>query len=491
MAALNHRSLVAHFLLGVLFFGASSLSALEPTEADQLPPRVGTEETLESISRRMDALEIENESLKSQLAGYRPSAETNGDSVLGTLVGFRHLPSPLVSHDWRSCPDLGCDGIHPEALCVDCPRITTLNPYFNLRAFGALTGEVVISPSRPLIPSGIVLITPNLGQETPVTEVHAKSSSAGVAFNGPEIDGYKTGGLFLSYLYGELFTDDKYGVYVARAFAEIKNSKMRVAFGLNGDVINPRAPNTINFNRANGAGNLGFFRGQFLLENYFHPHKGAQITTQIAISDPVTTSFTNFDRLPLELLEEHRWPNLEARVLLAMGSQPANAAMPRPFEIGVSGLVGQLRRTSFPNNRIHDVWAVGADFHLAMGQAVGFNGEFFTGQCIGNYNAAIFLVDNTNLVPIRSTGGWGEMYVNWASSWHSHFGCGIDDPLDRTLTAELPTQNRVAFANLIWDVNRSLEVGFEVSHWDTDYAGPGPNIDNDAMVYHTRVSAKF
>ncbi|MDA9856551.1 hypothetical protein N9D23_00395 [Rubripirellula sp.] len=253
--------------------------------------------------------------MKLQLAGYRPSAETSGDSALGTLVRFRHLSKPLVSHDWRSCPDLGCDGIHSEAPCVDCPRITTLNPYFNLRAFGALTGEVVISPSRPLIPSGIVLITTNLGQETPVTEVHAKSSSAGLAFNGPEIDGYKTGGLFFSYLYGELFTDDMYGVYVARAFAEIKNSKMRVAFGLNGDVINLRAPNKIHFNRVNKTGNLGFFRGQFLLDNYFHP-QGAPITTQIAISDPVTTPFTNFYRLPLELLEEHGWPNLAASALL-------------------------------------------------------------------------------------------------------------------------------------------------------------------------------
>ncbi|MDG2222041.1 MAG: hypothetical protein P8L85_11710 [Rubripirellula sp.] len=150
------------------------------------------------------------------------------------------------------------------------------------------------------------MITPNLGQKTPVTEVHAKSSSVGVAFNGPELDGFQTGGQFLSYLYGELFTDDRYGVYVARAFAEIKNSRMQVAFGLNGDVINPRAPNTINFNRANGAGNLGFFRGQFLLANYFRPRKGARITTQIAVGDRVTTSFTNFGRLPLELLEEHR-----------------------------------------------------------------------------------------------------------------------------------------------------------------------------------------
>jgi hypothetical protein len=53
----------------------------------------------------------------------------------------------------------------------------------------------------------------------------------------------------------------------------------------------------------------------------------------------------------------------------------------------------------------------GADFHLGLGQAIGFPGEFFTGQCIGNHNPAIFLVDTTNLIPIRSTGEWEEAYV--------------------------------------------------------------------------------
>ncbi len=144
MITLNSRFVFAHYLFGLLLLGAGSLAAAEPADADQLPSQIRVEQTIESISRRMDALELENESFKSQRAGDRPTAETSDDSIFGTLVGFRHLPTPLVSHDWRSCPDLGCDGIYPAAPCVDCPRITTLNPYFNLRAFGALTGEVVI-----------------------------------------------------------------------------------------------------------------------------------------------------------------------------------------------------------------------------------------------------------------------------------------------------------------------------------------------------------
>ncbi len=47
-------------------------------------------------------------------------------------------------------------------------------------------------------------------------------------------------------------------------------------------------------------------------------------------------------------------------------------------------------------------------------------------------------------------------------------------------------------ANIIWDVTRSLEIGFEVSRWETSYANVTPfDIDNDAWIYHTRVRLKF
>jgi hypothetical protein len=73
-------------------------------------------------------------------------------------------------------------------------------------------------------------------------------------------------------------------------------------------------------------------------------------------------------------------------------------------------LVGQLRRTDFPGpNRTLDVWALGADARVSMTERLGFKGEFFTGQSIGNYNAAILQVNNDLLEPIRSTGGWGEI----------------------------------------------------------------------------------
>lgn len=57
------------------------------------------------------------------------------------------------------------------------------------------------------------------------------------------------------------------------------------------------------------------------------------------------------------------------------------------------------------------------------------------------------------------------------------------------------TQNAFVFANVIWDVAHSAEIGFEIGHRDTDYK-PSPMVDtepgdNKAMIYRTRVLARF
>ncbi len=446
---------------------------------------------VELLSRRLDAVEQENQLLREEMQRQARYDHPNPVSKNVTTTASFHTMQMIDGNATSTGCDsaLSCERLSQQAPCIDCPHVSTLGSNFNLRVFGSLTGEMVFADARPVLPSGIVLITPDLGQDTEVAEVHAKSSSLGIAFGGPKVGGFQMSGTLLSYLYGQTFQEDKYGLYIVRAFVDLKSEHVRFAFGFNGDLINPRAPTTINFNQANGAGNLGFFRGQFLVETNVWASQESQLTAQFALSDPVTTSFADFNQPPLNLLEETGWPNIEGRVMIGLGRKPSLPGLPRPFELGVSGLVGQLRRTDLPTNHIHDVWAFGTDFHIGLTDAVGLNGEFFTGQSIGNYNAGIFLIDNLRFDPVRSTGGWVEAYANWSSRWHSHFGYGTDDPIDDTLSAGQPTRNQLFFANILCDVTENLEVGFELSHWETSYTAPVP--DNDAVVYHTRVRLKF
>lgn len=362
---------------------------------------------------------------------------------------------------------------------------------FKLALFGALSGEMIFADARPLIPTAVTVISPDFGRDTQIAEISAKSSYLGAAAVGPRIGCYQSGGLILAYFYSSSILDDNYGFFIARAYGELKNEHWRYSIGVDGDVINPLAPEMINWAAGGGAGNLGFLRAQFRVERYFHPSDACQVTAQFALTDPIPTNYENFT-LKEGLTESNGWPNIEGRLALGVGPLVRRAGVcVRAHEVGVSGLVGQLRRTGdvLTPNAVADVWAVGADARAAVTDRLGVKCEVYHGQTVGTYLGAIVQNFNADRQGIRSTGGWSEIYCYWTPCLHSHFGYGIDDPLDSDLTVAQSRRNQFYFANILWDVTQSLDLGFDVSHWDTDYMPP--LRDNSAMVYNTRVRIKF
>jgi X-X-X-Leu-X-X-Gly heptad repeat protein len=369
--------------------------------------------------------------------------------------------------------------------------VTTANKEYGAKIalFGAFSGEMLFAEERPVIPSAITLIAPDFGNDTQTGEVHAKSSFLGAAVIGPQVGSFQVGGLGLAYFYGEIVDRDVPGLFLARLYGELKNDFWRFSVGLDGDVVVPLAPTTINWSIANGVGNMGYQRAQFRVERYICPYDNSQWTLQFALTDPTVTSFADFDLLE-GLQESNGWPNLEGRVVWGWGPRCELAGeTKRTVEVGLSGVVGELRRTGLGPPAIADVWACGLDAEVRFTDRIGFKGELFTGQTIGTYNAAIVQNFNANREGIRSSGGWGEVYVYWTPCLHSHFGYCIDNPRDSDLTQGLPRRNELVFGNIIWDMTRSIELGFELSHWDTEYMAPLQG--NDSMVYHTRVRIKF
>jgi hypothetical protein len=73
-------------------------------------------------------------------------------------------------------------------------------------------------------------------------------------------------------------------------------------------------------------------------------------------------------------------------------------------------------------------------------------------------------------------------------SLHTHWGYGIDDPVDRDLDPSQRSQNQTYFSNLIWDVTPLFRVGFEFTWRETDYVAL---IDNEGAGFHTQFQWKF
>jgi hypothetical protein len=146
-----------------------------------------------------------------------------------------------------------------------------------------------------------------------------------------------------------------------------------------------------------------------------------------------------------------------------------------PFEVGLSGLVGQLRTTTPmpPRRVVAGVWGVGADCRWKLTDRFGVQGEAFAGQTLGTYNGG--LLQNVNSVTfegVHAAGAWGEVYYYWVpEKLHSHVGYGVNDPLDREVAPGQIVRNRTVFGNLIWDVSRAFRLGCEVTWRKTAYRG--------------------
>lgn len=468
------------------------------------------------ILRRLDRLEEENQELREQnerleglVNGALKRLPPAGDTASSPSAGYHYTSLEYSGYDPADQPEpadaileLGSgvqqlqSGLEQLSAGVqqlgDNLTVTTAHKEygFTVALFGSLTGEMLFAEDRPVIPSAISLISPDFGNDTKTAEVHAKSSYLGAAMIGPQVGGFQSGGLVLTYFYGEVVDNDLPGFFLARAYGELKNDFWRFSIGLDGDIVVPLYPTTLNWAIGNGAGNMGYQRAQFRVERYFYPQPDVQWTVQFGLTDPTVTSFSDFD--PRQgLQEDNGWPNVEGRVVWGWGPLCEMAGEEkRTVEVGLSGVVGQLRRTApVGPPSIADVWAYGIDAQVRLTDWLGVKGEYFSGRTIGTYNAAIVQTFNANREGIRSSGGWGEVYVYWTPCLHSHFGYSIDDPRDGDLTAGLPSRNEFAFGNIIWDVTSSIEVGFELSRWETSYMAP--LVGNDTMVYHTRVRIKF
>ena len=391
----------------------------------------------------------------------------------------------------KSCGGYHCGCPLTPAPCIDCPRVSTLSPYFNVHIFGALKLDMLFNGGRPISPGTPFYLLPGsaLGFSQNTVDIHARQSTLGAAFTGPQVGSFQSGGLVMAMFFNDSVILDQYGFLPLQAYGELKNEDWRFAAGLQFDVFNPGVPTMLPFSALAASGNSGnSFRGQVRVERFLHPADDVQWTLQGALSEPITTTIDPTFGL---LNEDAGWPNLEGRVALGVGAlQQAGLATYRPVEFGVSGVVGQLRTLEVGVRQVvADVWGVGTDFRWMMTESSGITGEFFTGQSLGTYNAGILQTTNRDtFLGVRSTGGWLEYFQYWNPCLHSHFGYGIDDPLDRDVALGSPLYNSTIYSNLLWDVNSTFRVGFEVTWRQTQYrVAP----DKEAAGFHTQFQWSF
>ncbi len=367
--------------------------------------------------------------------------------------------------------------------------VTTADENWKLVVFGWLQGTAIFSSARPVAPGTPLFLLPDAapGFREQTVDVHARASSLGGLVVGPRLGDWQTGGLALVFFYNDNIIADRYGILPFLLFADIKNDDCRFAAGLQLDIFNPVMPNMLAFSYLFGSGNTGNYRGQFRVERFLSYTDDTAVTLQAGLGEPISTIVSD----SFQIDEDNGWPNVELRAAWGIGPLEGPLMASRTFEVGVSGLVGQVRRTN-PGVRqvIGDVWGVGADLRWRISDRFGMAGELFSGQGLGTYNGGVLQTFNAaGTRTVRASGGWGEVYYYICpEKLHTHVGYGIDDPLDRDLSGGGILRNQTYFANLIWDVTKYLRLGFETTYRQTAYP---LRLNNDGVGFQTVVQMSF
>ena len=136
------------------------------------------ERELEYLRQRDKQRQAWEDSVADRLSPNTDHPVATTDSAAGVKsqipLASATLANPKCDTCCSACGGLPCKCPQSPAPCLDCPHVSTLSPYFNLRIFGSLNGEMLFSESRPFLPSGVTLLFPDFGKDTATFEVHAQ-----------------------------------------------------------------------------------------------------------------------------------------------------------------------------------------------------------------------------------------------------------------------------------------------------------------------------
>jgi len=456
-----------------------ALSRLERLEQELAASRqriAAQQSQLAAETTRQDSLAADLAQLRQQLTG-QPASPGAAISSAPASAGGSTAPASSASYT----PGKGFALQAGDA---------SLRLWAEAKLLGFSSSRYTFNPGQPLI------VSPK--DPAASYDLSAQQSMVYAAFRGPKWGSWTPGAFAIFWLQDNLLAEG-YSFTPVVAYGEIGNGAWRVAAGQNFDVFAPRDPDTLPNGKLAATGNPGAYRPQFRVERTFEAGPGFGGVVQLAASSPVTTALpSSVDLANLqgqEIVEDNGWPNLEARLNFGFGANAdrAGGRNLRPVELGVSGIVGQLRvldniRPTDPLTLVSDrstvnVWGAAIDGQIALGRRFGLSGELYTGQGLGEYMAGILQTYNraTNQA-VPTAGGWGQFYVYLADNLRLNLGYGIDHAQDSGLFGL--QVNSGVFANLLWDVNPWLQLGLEGNYKLTTYDVFG---DKDAWVVISQV----
>jgi hypothetical protein len=317
----------------------------------------------------------------------------------------------------------------------------------------------------------------------------ANQTRLGLRINTKDDSYIRSSGLVEVDFFGNGTAENKPGILVRHAYAKLDwpEERFSILAGQTWDVISPLNPYTLNYSVQWWAGNIGYRRPQIRATKSFTVNDDIDLKLEGAVTRNIGFSDSGaFPNIADDAGEDSGVPGLQGRV-----STTFPLLNYRPTTIGFSGhwAKEEIDINAAGGHRDFDSWSVNLDVTQPINKWLTIKGELFSGENLSAYLGGIGQGINTSrLSEIRSRGGWVAASLGPWDKWNFNMGVSIDDPKNDDLNSGSRSLNRAIFGNAIYSINRSTQVGFELSQWNTDYKG---QRDADAVRAQTSLIYKF
>ena len=326
----------------------------------------------------------------------------------------------------------------------------------------------------------------------------AKQTRLGFNISGPDSGDLVTSGKIEVDFYGSSSAENKAGIMMRHAYLKLDWPKknFNIIAGQTSDVISPLFPSTINYSVGWWSGNIGYRRPQIRATKSFKIETGEVLKFEGALARTIGRDNTSLSGT-LDSGEDSGTPTLQARVSMAM-----DTFGPEKATFGISGHYGEEEydTNAGGGNKEFESWSINFDYTQPVSEKVTVKAELFKGQNLNQYLGGIGQGVNLDDTPnhnlyeeIGSKGGWIAASLGPWKNKNYNVGIAFDSADPDNLTENTGTStsrrlNQSVFANVMCSLNSNVDVGFELSHWRTEYKGRG---DQDSLRAQAALIYKF
>ena len=259
-------------------------------------------------------------------------------------------------------------------------------------------------------------------------------------------------------------------------------ARFNLLVGQTSDVISPLFPRTLNYPVAWWAGNVGFRRLQLRLGKTFVAGATSDFRVTGAITRDIRSSKSFFGAIDSGAVSAQ--PGLQLHLGWVKKNRRAG-----PLSVGVSGHYGreEFEVDTDGLTEEFDSWSANFDVEIPITERVRIKGEFRTGENLALYLGGIGQgVNLERRLEIGSIGGWLSLELLRFQKVAYHFGLSTDRVAEEDVEIGARIRNSSIFANGIWSLQRHVDLGLELSYWQTQY-----KVEGEADSLRTQFSVIY